>query len=188
MIRQNQLRRVILDLAVSLDGLIEDKNGDTDWCIMDEEMDFTSFLNSVDTILYGRKSYELWGKYTPGEEAAEPDRKMWEMIHLKKKVVFSKSLKDAEPDVLIIKGRIMEEVEKLKNTPGKDLWLYGGSGLITTFMNLGLIDEYRLSVHPVVLGAGKPLFVDIRQRQTLKLVDSRRFSSGVVQLCYHTAE
>ncbi len=70
----------------------------------------------------------------------------------------------------------------------KDIWLYGGAGLITTFMNLGLIDEYRLSVHPVILGAGKSIFNDIKQRQELKLVDTGRFSSGVVQLCYQPAE
>lgn len=67
----NKSRRIVLDLAVSLDGFIEGINGETDWCIMDEDMDFTKFLRSVDTILYGRKSYELWGKYIPGDEASE---------------------------------------------------------------------------------------------------------------------
>jgi dihydrofolate reductase len=64
------------------------------------------------------------------------------------------------------------------------MWLYGGASLITTFMNLGLVDEYRLSIHPVVLGAGKPLFVDIKQRLGLELININRFTSGVVQLCY----
>lgn len=74
---------------------------------------------------------------------------------------------------------------KLKNKPGKDIWLYGGASLITTFINLGLVDEFRLSIHPVVLGEGKPLFMDIKQRLNLKLVQSRTFSFGVVQLIYH---
>jgi len=72
----------------------------------------------------------------------------------------------------------------LKNKPGKDIWLYGGASLITTFMNLGLVDEFRLSIHPVILGKGKPMFVDIEQRLNLKMVDQRTFSSGVVQLIY----
>lgn len=183
----NKSRRVVLDLAVSLDGFIEGSNGETDWCIMEEDMDFIGFLNSIDTILYGRKSYELWGEYIPGAEAFNMEREMWELIHSKKKYVFSKTMAKTDNNV-IINGNIAEAVNRLKQEPGKDIWLYGGASLITTFMNLGLVDEYRLSVHPVILGAGKPLFIDIKQRQELKLVDTRRFSSGVVQLCYHPAD
>ena len=71
------------------------------------------------------------------------------------------------------------------NKPGKDIWLYGGASLITNFMKLGLVDEFRLSVHPVILGEGKPLFMDLQARVNLKLVDTKSFSSGVVQLIYH---
>ena len=77
------------------------------------------------------------------------------------------------------------EVKKLKNKPGKDIWLYGGASLITTFIDLGLVDEFRLSVHPVILGEGRPLFINIKQRLNLKLINTRTFSSGVVQLIYH---
>ncbi|MEH6995742.1 dihydrofolate reductase family protein, partial [Neobacillus drentensis] len=76
-------------------------------------------------------------------------------------------------------------VNTLKNKPGKDIWLYGGASLITTFIKLGLVDEFRLSVHPVVLGEGKPLFIDLQERLNLKLVNTQSFSSGVVQLIYH---
>ncbi|PHF26357.1 hypothetical protein COF72_28720, partial [Bacillus pseudomycoides] len=86
---------------------------------------------------------------------------------------------------IFINDNILEEVNKLKNKPGKDIWLYGGVCLITTFTNLGLVDEFRLSVHPVILGEGKPLFIDIKQRLNLKMVNTRTFSSGVVQLIYH---
>jgi dihydrofolate reductase len=67
----NESRRIVLDLAVTLDGFIEGLNGEVDWCIMDEDMDFNEFLNGIDTILYGRKSYDLWGQYTPGNEASD---------------------------------------------------------------------------------------------------------------------
>ncbi|MFD0871741.1 dihydrofolate reductase family protein, partial [Paenibacillus residui] len=87
-----------------------------------------------------------------------------------------------------LSSSILEKVNELKNKPGKDIWLYGGASLITTFINLGLVDEFRLSVHPVVLGEGKPLFVDIKQRLNLKIVSTRTFSSGVVQLIYHLDE
>ena len=181
----NKPRKIVLDLAVSLDGFIEGINGEIDWCIMDEDMNFIEFLDSVDTIFYGRKSYDLWGKYALDNDASDMDREMWQKVHSKKKVVFSKSLTNID-NAKVINSNIVEEVNKIKNEPGKDIWLYGGASLITTFINLGLVDEYRLSIHPVVLGGGKPLFVNIKERQELKLVNTRTFSSGVVQLCYQT--
>lgn len=178
-------RRIILDLAITLDGFIEGENGEVDWCIMDSEMGFTNFLNQIDTILYGRKSYDLWGQYTPTIEDTDDEKEMWELVHSKEKYVFSRTQKGSDNKAIFINENITEEVNKLKNKPGKDIWLYGGASLITTFIDLGLIDEFRLSVHPVVLGEGKPLFIDIRQRLNLKLINTRTFSSGVVQLTYH---
>ncbi|HZG80850.1 MAG TPA: dihydrofolate reductase family protein [Brevibacillus sp.] len=178
-------RRIILDLAVTLDGFIEGKNGEVDWCIMDPEMGFMNFLHQIDTILYGRKSYDLWGQFTPEIELSDTEKEMWGLVHSKEKYVFSRTQKATDDKAIFINDHILEEVNTLKNKPGKDIWLYGGASLITTFINLGLVDEYRLSVHPVVLGEGKPLFIDIKQRLNLKLVHTRTFSSGVVQLIYH---
>ena len=177
-------RKILLDLAITLDGFIEGKNGEIDWCIMDPEMEFNDFLNGIDTILYGRKSYDLWGQFTP-ESMDDAEREMMELIHRKEKYVFSKTQKGTDNQAIFINDNIPEEVAKLKSKPGKDIWLYGGASLITTFMDLGLIDEFRLSVHPVILGEGKPLFIDIKQRIHLNLVHTKSFSSGVVQLIYH---
>ena len=178
-------RKIILDLAVTLDGFIEGKNGEVDWCIMDPEMGFTNFLNQIDTILYGRKSYDLWGQYTPTIEDTDAEKELWGLVHSKEKYVFSKTHKETNNKAVFINEDIAEEVNKIKNKPGKDIWLYGGASLITTFIDLSLVDEYRLSVHPVVLGEGRPLFIDIKQRLNLKLINTRTFSSGVVQLIYH---
>ena len=178
-------RRIILDLAVTLDGFIEGKNGEVDWCIMDPDMGFTNFLNQIDTILYGRKSYDLWGQYIQKTEDSDTEKEIWKLVHSKEKYVFSRTQKAADAQAIFINENIVEEVNKLKNKPGKDIWLYGGSSLITTFINLGLVDEFRLSIHPVILGEGKPLFMDIKQRFNLKMVNARTFSSGVVQLIYH---
>jgi len=180
-------RRILLDLAVTLDGFIEGKNGEIDWCIMDEEMKFMDFLNRIDTILYGRKSYDLWGQFTPVDSEGN-EKELWEAVHQKDKVVFSKTQQQTDSGVTFINDNIREEVLNMKKMPGKDIWLYGGSSLITTFMNLGLVDEFRLSVHPVILGEGKPLFIDIKQRMNLELVENRAFSSGVVQLIYNRSE
>lgn len=178
-------RRIILDLAVTLDGFIEGKNGEIDWCIMDPEMGFANFLDQIDTIFYGRKSYELWGQFTPKPEDSVEDKELWEQVNSKQKYVFSRTQKGTDTKAIFINDQILEEVNHLKNKPGRDIWLYGGASLITSFINLGLVDEFRLSVHPVILGEGKPLFIDIQQRLQLKLVDTRPFSSGVVQLIYH---
>ena len=185
MAANEESRKIILDLAVTLDGLIEGPDGEVDWCIMDDDMDFPAFLDQVDAILYGRKSYDAWGRFTPESGMADAEKAMWEQVHSKDKYVFSRTQGGVRDGAVFINGDILEEVVKLKNEPGKDMWLYGGASLITTFVNLGLVDEFRLSVHPVVLGEGKPLFIDIRQRVNLELLHTRTFSSGVVQLVYH---
>lgn len=184
MIESIKQRKIILDLAVTLDGFIEGKNGETDWCIMDPEMGFTNFLEQIDTILYGRKSYDLWGQYIPKADDSDEDIEFWRLIHSKQKYVFSRTPREMDDKAIFIKENILEEINRLKKQPGKDIWLYGGASLITTFIDLGLIDEYRLSLHPIVLGEGKPLFIDIKQRLNLTMVDARKFTSGVVQLIY----
>lgn len=147
-------RKIILDLAVTLDGFIEGKQGEVDWCVMDEEMGFIPFLHQIDTILYGRKSYDLWGQFNPDLAHTDTEKEMWGIVHSKEKYVFSRTQKGSGDQAVFINDNIPEEVQALKNKPGKDIWLYGGSSLITTFINLGLVDEFRLSVHPVILGEG----------------------------------
>jgi len=179
------MRRILLDLAVTLDGYIEGENGEVDWCIMEPEMNFADFLRQIDTIFYGRKSYELWGEYSPGKDADQEEKELWEIIDSKRKYVFSRTQQNTEGKAIYINDNILEEVHKIKSQPGKDIWLYGGASLITTFVNHNLVDEYRLSVHPIILGKGKPLFIDIQQRVGLKLMETKTFPSGVVQLIYH---
>ncbi|ETT32911.1 putative oxidoreductase [Paenibacillus sp. FSL R7-269] len=178
-------RRIILDLAVTLDGFIEGKNGEVDWCTMDPELEFTQFMNQVDTIFYGRKSYDQWGQYIPKDEDSDDDKEIWALVHSKEKYVFSRSQQGTGHEAIFINDHILDEVNKIKQRSGKDIWLYGGASLITTFIQLGLVDEFRLSVHPVVLGEGKPLFADIKERLNLKLAHTRSCSSGLVQLIYH---
>lgn len=177
-------RKIILDLAVTLDGFIEGENGEVDWCIMEPEMNFTNFLNQIDTILYGYNSYQLWGEYTPTSQDNE-EQQMWNLIHSKEKYVFSKLHTISNTQVTLIRDNIFEEMTALKNQQGKDIWLYGGSSLITSFIDLNLIDEFRISLHPIVLGNGKPLFSKRNHPLSLKLIHTNVFSSGVIQLIYH---
>lgn len=178
------MRKVVLDLAVTLDGFIEGPNGEIDWCILDDDMGFDTFLSSIDTILYGRVSYDAWGNYQPEATASAAEKDLWEAVHSKQKIVFSSQSRQEDNAEFIGSEKLPGKISEMKTQSGKDLWLYGGAGLIKTFIDLGLIDVYRLSVHPTVLGSGKPLFENLAQRINLKLVDVRRFKSGVVQLIY----
>lgn len=178
------MRKIILDVAVSIDGLIAGPNGEYDWCFSDQDYGLTEFLNSVDTVFYGRKSYELFGIQKPDTVNTDTEKEFWDLILSKKKYVFSTTLKTVDNETTLISENIEEEVNKIKEQPGKDIWLYGGASLVTTFVNSGLVDEFRLAVHPVILGAGKPLFIDIKSRIGLELTDTKVFSSGLVFLCY----
>jgi dihydrofolate reductase len=178
------MRKVILECAVSLDGLIEGPNGEYDWCFNDQDYDLTEFVNSIDAIFYGRKSYELFGKQIPETFKDEEEKKSWESMLSKKAYVFSTTLKQATGNVTLVGENVVEEVRKIKNQPGKDIWLFGGASLVTSLLNLGLVDEIHLAVHPIVLGAGKPLFIDIQQRLKLELINTKVYSTGLVRLNY----
>lgn len=177
------MKKIILNLAVTLDGFIEGPKGEIDWCIMDDDMNFPDFLKSVDTIFYGRISYDEWGNYQADENADAAEKEMWNEIHSKNKFVFSSQNRE-DKNAVFISSDIIDKVNEVKNQPGKDIWLYGGANLIKTFINLNLIDVYKISVHPVALGSGKPLFENLSQRIALKLTDTRVFKSGVVELTY----
>lgn len=177
------MKKVILDLAVTLDGFIEGVNGEIDWCIMDDDMGFENFLDSIDTIFYGRVSYDTWGNFQPEDNASETELKLWQSVHAKKKYVFSNEVRQ-DHKAMFISSEIKSKVAEIKKQGGKDIWLYGGAGLIKTFIQLNLIDNYRISVHPIALGNGKPLFENLKDRLHLKLIKTNAFKSGVVQLIY----
>jgi dihydrofolate reductase len=168
------MRKVILCVAVSLDGFIEGPNGEYDWCFNDQDYGLTEFFGRIDAIFMGRKSYEM----SSNMEAANP----WKGTMT---YVFSNSMKEiTSKDTKLITGDIVTQVRAIKNLPGKDIWLFGGASLTTTFVNEQLIDEYWLAVHPIILGAGKPLFQNIDGRKRLKLRDQKTYSTGLINLFY----
>lgn len=180
------MRKIILDLAVSLDGFIEGANGEIDWCIFDDEVaaELNTFIQGIDAVLYGRVSYELFGHYQPGADRPEAERDFYSKVNSLTKYVFSSTLEKVAGSAILVKDSISERVQEIKEQAGKDIWLFGGGGLITTFVNLNLIDEYRIGVHPVVLGAGIPLFKNIQQRVNLQLIRTKHFRSGLAGLYY----
>jgi dihydrofolate reductase len=185
------MRRIILNLAVSLDGFIEGPGGETDWCVPDEsegkanaEAHFDQFLAGIDTIFYGRVSYDRWGQYQPDASASLPEKKLWQAVHSKTKYVFSKNRNRTDNRATYITASLTEAVHDIKNKPGKDIWLYGGANLIATFIHHQLIDQYLLAVHPVLLGGGKPLFTNSNERTKLTLNRVVSSTAGVVLLDY----
>lgn len=177
---------MILDLAVSLDGFIEGPNQEVDWIIFDDENgeELVSFTNEIDTVLYGRKSYERFGNYVPSEDSSLFEKQFYDKVNAMKKVVFSTSECDFEGNPEVISSNIRKQVLELKSYAGKNIWLFGGSGLITSLVNLGLVDEIRIGINPVILGDGIPLFKEIQQRVSLHLTKAKEYRSGLVGLYY----
>jgi dihydrofolate reductase len=169
------MRKVILQLAVSLDGFIEGPNGEYDWCFADQDYGLSDFFQRIDGLFIGRKSYELM--LSIGDDAVPGMPKLAEYV-------FSNSLREVKPGAILINGDIETEVKRIKNEPGKDIWLFGGASLTTTLLNLDLVDEISLAVHPIILGSGKHLFSDINRRVHLTLTDTKTYSTGLVSLTY----
>jgi dihydrofolate reductase len=170
------MRKIILGVAVSLDGFIEGPNGEYDWCFTDQDYGMTDFLKGIDAMFYGRKSYEMMMHYeAPGGENP------WKGM---KSYVFSNTLKKEGKDFELVSGDIEKKVKEIKNMKGKDIWLFGGASLTSSLLNAGLVDELGMAVHPILLGQGKPLFSGIQKRIKTKLISSKEYSTGLVYLSY----
>ena len=181
--------KVIYSMSVSLDGFVETPDRSLDWVIVDEELHrfFNEQARETRTSLYGRRLYQLMASYWPtaDEDPSTPDymvefSRIWKD---KPKVVFSKTLDKVEWNSRLARGTIPEEIARLKEQPDNDMEV-GGPNLASTFMLLDLIDEYRLFVQPVVLGAGTPFFPALDHKIDLRLVETKTFESGVVYLRY----
>ena len=181
--------KVIYSLSVSLDGFVETTDRSLDWVIVDEELHrfFNEQARETRTSLYGRRLYQLMAAYWPTADAdpSAPDfmvdfSRIWKD---KPKVVFSKTLDKVEWNSRLARGTIPDEIARLKEQPDNDMEL-GGPNLAASFMRLDLIDEYRLFVQPVVLGAGTPFFTALDHKLDLRLVETKTFESGVAYLRY----
>jgi dihydrofolate reductase len=191
------MRRVILAMQMTLDGFSTGPNGEMDylppfndeksWKDLHEEM--WNQLRSADTFLLGRVTYQIWEKYWPAAatspSSAKNDIEFSKFADKTQKIVFSKTLEKAEwQNTRLVKENIAEEIARMKQQPGKNMVVAGGAGIAQTFIRLGLIDEYLVTVHPVILGIGKPLFGNLGDKIKLKLVGTKTFNTGAVELRY----
>ncbi|MGD0751977.1 MAG: dihydrofolate reductase family protein [Anaerolineales bacterium] len=186
------MRKVIYAMSVSLDGFIEATDGDLRWSYPDEELHshFNQQEQLIDLHLYGRGLYENMASYWPtaGEYQSAPqvEREYARLWKTMQKIVFSTTIKQVGWNSQLVRGDIAAEVNRLKAQPGGDMSV-GGAGLAASFMRLGLIDEYRLYLHPVLLGGGKPMFGPLQDKINVELVETHSFGSGVVLLRYRQA-
>jgi dihydrofolate reductase len=183
------MRKIVLMLSVSLDGFVEGPNREIDWHLVDDELHrhFNEVLGAMGAFLSGRVTYELMAGFWPTADS-DPSSTvpMVEFAGIWRdmpKIVYSGTLERADWNTTVVRDVVAEEVMELKAQPGGDLAL-GGADLAATFMRLDLIDEYRLYVHPVVIGRGKPLFPPSDTRIHLQLAETRTFGNGVVLLRY----
>lgn len=167
------MRRVQLFIAASLDGFIASPDGDIGWLFMDADYGYTHFYAEVDTVILGRKTYDLCLTFH-----------QWPYLG-KEGIVVSRSLAGKRNhQARFVDTPPAELVRQLRQLPGKHLWLVGGGQLVRDFLAADLIDDFILSIHPVVLGGGIPLFLRQLHPTWLKLANCQSFESGLVQIHY----
>ncbi|MGB7291452.1 MAG: dihydrofolate reductase family protein [Thermodesulfobacteriota bacterium] len=195
------MRKIIAALQMSVDGFIEGPNGELDWAMEEDEdawKDIFEMLESVDTFILGRVMYPDYEQYwlailvnpadilpLSGKTATKNEIAFAHRADKIRHIVVSKTLdKVAWKTTRIV--RDLEEIRKMKQQHGKDMYVVGGATLVSSLMNLGLIDELRLMVNPIILGGGKALFKDVKERHAFKLVRAKPLKSGKVSLTYST--
>jgi len=184
------MRKVFMFNMVTLDGFFEGPNQDIGWHNVDAE--FNEFaaeqLSTIGVIVFGRVTYQGMASYWPTPFAIENDPVIAAQMNGISKIVISRTLDKADwNNTRLIKDNVAEEITRLKQQPGKDLAIFGSANLTASLMQLGLVDEFRIMVNPIVLGKGTPLFQGVSQPIKLKLIKTRAFGSGNVLLYYQPA-
>lgn len=168
------MRRVRYSVAMSLDGYIAGPQGESDWIVMDSDLDFNAIFNAFDTILLGRKTYEATRQ--PGSEGGMPVIQSY---------VFSRTLRPEDCPGVILSDDPKGTIADLKSKEGKDIWLFGGGALFGSLLELGLVDSVEVAIMPVLLGGGIPLLPSPAKLSTLKLTNQRVYEkTGTVTLEY----
>lgn len=181
------MRKLIVFNFVTLNGFYKGPDGDISWHRHGaEESGYSEEgLRANNILLFGRVTYELMAGYWPTPDAMKDAPVVAEGMNKAEKIVFSRTLKNAEwNNTRVVKENIVEEIKKMKQAPGKDMTILGSGSIVTRFAEQGLIDEYHIMVDPVLLGSGTAIFKNINCKLDLTLTNARTFKSGVVLLSY----
>jgi dihydrofolate reductase len=174
-------------MVVTLDGYYEGPNGEFDWPNVDDEFNefAISQIDDIDTLLFGRATYEGMASYWPTPAAVEDDPVVAGRMNSIPKIVFSASLDRADwQNTRLVKDSAAETIAELKQQSGKALAFFGSPTLTASLIEAGLVDELRVMVHPILLGAGKSLFSALSRRVHVELLRTTVFHSGNVLLVY----
>lgn len=181
------MRKLILQSMVTLDGYFAGPHGELDWHVVDADLnDYAcELLDAVDGLLFGGATYACLAAYWSTPAAAHDAPEVAERMNRLPKFVFSRTRQRVDwHGAQLCTGDAVAEVERLKREPGSALAMFGSSRLASSLIAAELIDEFRIIVNPVILGRGRPLFSDIRNRLSLRLCRIRPLRSGSVLLYY----
>ena len=181
------MRKLIFQMMVTLDGFFEGPQHEIDWHVVDDEFNQYAWelCGGLDTLLFGRLTYELMAAFWPSPQALKDDPVTAGWMNTLNKVVFSRTLNSVSwQNTRLVKTDPVAEVTRMKTIPGKDLAIFGSSDLSLPLAEADLIDEYRLFINPMILGSGKRLFNGLAHRLELKLDNTKLFKSGLVGLFY----
>lgn len=181
------MRKLTVFNFTTLNGYFKGPDGDTSWHAHDEEGSkfAEDALHADGILLFGRTTYEMMASFWPTENARKMMPEVAEGMNKSEKIVFSRTLKKATwENTRIISENIIEEVRKLKNTPGKDLAILGSGSITTQFAEHGLIDEFQLMIDPLLIGRGKSFCQGLNHLVELKLTRTKTFKSGRILACY----
>jgi dihydrofolate reductase len=185
------MRKIIVFNNITLDGYFTDKNNDMSWAHTDdpEWNEFTAQNAKGEAeLLFGRVTYEMMAGFWPSDFAKENYPDVAKGMNRLPKIVFSRTLEKADwENTRLIKADLIGEVKKLKNDPGPDIMIFGSGTIVSQLTGGGLIDEYQVVIHPLVLGSGRTMFEGLRQKINLKKLGERSFKNGNMLINYQPA-
>lgn len=184
------VRRIIALEYLTLDGFVATTDGKTGWFVWDEEVDsyYIEFQASIDTLLFGRMTYETIANYWSTSKASAENPEMVGFMNKVRKIVFSRKAEKLGWHNVEVRSRfVIEEFVEMKKQSGQDIAVYGSGSIVSQLAKADLIDEYRIMLNPVVIGSGIPLFQDLQNEIELNLLNARTFGCGNTLLCYEPA-
>jgi dihydrofolate reductase len=182
------MRKLIVFNNITLDGYFTDAHGDMSWAHQ-HDPEWLEFVQGNASgggdLLFGRKTYDLMASYWPTPMAIKNDPVVAGQMNKLPKIVFSRTMQQASwQNTRVVKSEIVEEMRKLKAAEGPGMAIFGSGEIVSQFAEAGLIDEYQIAIHPIILGAGRTMFEGLSRKVALKATKTRSFANGIVFVCY----